>query len=365
MSGVLVHGYTTEVTTTPAASFTDESLSRYSRQMLFAPVGEAGQKRLKYSRVALVGCGALGSVLANTLARAGVGYLRIIDRDFIELNNLQRQVLFDEHDLAQNLPKAEAAARKLRKINSAVEVDGVIADLRPENAEALLTDVDLLLDGTDNFETRFLVNDVAVKHGLPWVYGAVLGSEGVVMPVLPGETACLRCVWEEMPPPGTTPTCDTAGVLAPAVEVVASLQAVEAMKILMGRIAEVSRALVSIDVWRGQFRSLGMQAALEQGTCACCRRREFEFLEGKHASASTTLCGRDAVQVTPAAGARVNFQEIAARVGGRARPASNAFLLRFTIDAYQVTLFADGRAIIKGTSDPAAARSVYAKYIGA
>ncbi len=345
-------------------SESDPRLARYARQMSFPPVGAAGQKALLHARVAVIGCGALGSVSANALVRAGVGFVRIVDRDFVELDNLQRQVLFDEHDIAANLPKAEAAARRLRRINSAVEIEGVVADATPGNIEDFCRDVDLLLDGTDNFETRFLINDVAVKHDLPWVYGAVIAAEGLVMPILPRDTPCLRCVWDEAPPPGSSPTCETAGVLGPVVEIVASLQVLEALKIIMGRLEDVNRSLVSIDAWRGTFRAFNMQSARDAGDCRCCRHGEYSFLSGARGSAGVSLCGRNAVQVTPAAGAKVDFAAIAARLPFESRPVHNAFLLRFAIDGFHVTLFADGRAIVKGTPDPAVARSVYSRYVG-
>jgi adenylyltransferase/sulfurtransferase len=339
-------------------------LSRYSRQMLFTPFGEAGQRALKHARVTLIGCGALGTVIANMLARAGVGFLRIVDRDFIEMDNLQRQVLFDEHDIAANLPKAEAAARKLRRINSAIEIEPHVADAGPGNIEELCADADLILDGTDNFETRFLINDVAVKTGTPWVYGACIGAEGMVMPIVPRQTPCLRCIWEEAPPPGSTPTCETAGVLAPIVDIVASLQVVEAFKLLSGKLDELNRNLVTIDAWRGTHRALNMQAAYDDGDCPCCKHDRFDYLSGSRAAATTALCGRNAVQITPAPGAKIDFHRIAAQLPSGSKPTHNAFLLRFDLDELQVTLFADGRAIVKGTADPAAARSVYARYIG-
>ncbi|MEP0846585.1 MAG: ThiF family adenylyltransferase [Phycisphaerae bacterium] len=343
----------------------DPRLARFSRQSLFTPFGESGTKALIHARVTLIGCGALGGVLANTLVRAGLGWLRIIDRDFIELDNLQRQVLFDEHDVSSDLPKAEAAARKLRKVNSAAEIDAVVADVNHANAEDLCRDSDLLLDGTDNFETRFLLNDVAVKHRIPWVYGACVASDGLVLPILPRQTPCLRCIWEDAPPPGMTPTCDTAGVLSPVVNIVASLQAMEAMKILAGKLDALNRNLVTIDVWSGQIRSIDMQSAYDKGDCPCCKHERYEFLAGERVSASTSLCGRNAVQVRPSGSGRVDFKELASRLKPGARPTFNAYLMRFSVDPYAITLFPDGRAIIKGTNDPAVARSVYAKYIGA
>lgn len=342
----------------------DPELARYSRQTLFAPLGEAGQRALRRGYAVIVGCGALGSVLASTLARAGVGKLRIVDRDFIELDNLQRQILFDEHDIAANLPKAEAAARKLRRINSAIEIEPMVSDVNAGNAERICGDADIILDGTDNFETRFLLNDLAVKNRQPWVYGACIGAEGLVMPIFPGEGPCLRCIWEEAPPPGTSPTCDTAGVLGPVVSVVASLQALEALKILAGRLEAVNRNLVTLDLWSGSIRNLNMQSAREQGDCPCCKQGRYEYLSGEKASAASALCGRNAVQVLPASGSRVNLKQVSERLRS-GRPALNEFMLRFQVEQFAVTLFADGRAIVKGTNDPVVARSVYAKYVGA
>lgn len=339
-------------------------LTRYCRQMLFAPIGQAGQRRLLAARATLVGCGALGSVLANTLVRAGLGRLRLVDRDFVELDNLPRQVLFDEQDVRDNLPKAEAATRKLRQINSTATLEPVVADFNPTNAEFLCRDADLVLDGTDNLETRYLLNDVAVKLGRPWVFGACLGAEGLVLAVLPGQTPCLRCVWDEPPPPGTLPTCETAGVIAPVVNIVASLQATAALKILIGRAAEVPRALLAVDAWTAQVRRINVERGGEGGACPCCQQRRFDFLEGGRVAGSTTLCGRNAVQVLPPAAASVSFPQIAARLPASAAPRANAYLLSFTVEGYGVTLFADGRAIIQGTGDPAVAKSLYAKYVG-
>ncbi|TWT43694.1 putative adenylyltransferase/sulfurtransferase MoeZ [Phycisphaerae bacterium RAS1] len=367
--------------------FRDPSLARYSRQMLVPSFGEAGQKRLKHSSVTLIGCGALGGVIANSLVRAGIGKLRIVDRDFIELDNLQRQILFDEHDLAQNLPKAEAAGRKLRKINSAVEIEAVVDDANHLNILSLCRDCDLILDGADNFETRFLVNDAAVKLGLPWVYGACIAGEGLVMAIIPHDTPCLRCVWEDAPPPGTTPTCDTAGVLGPVVEIVASFQVLEAMKILIGAYDAKTDSrgaatpaqkdarppysgfgkgcMLTIDGWSGRVRSLDMQSARGQGECVCCKQGRFEYLSGEKTSASVSLCGRNAVQILPPPGATIDFRRVAERLKSGAAPEMNAFMLRFRVEPYQVTLFADGRAIVQGTADAATARGVYAKYVGA
>ncbi len=340
----------------------EPQLQRYSRQVLFAPLGRDGQQRLTHSHVVLAGCGALGSAIADTLVRAGVGSLRIIDRDFVELNNLQRQVLFDEHDVRDNLPKAEAAARKLRRINSAVRIEPVVADLNPDNAERLCGDADLLLDGTDNFETRYLINDLAVARGIPWVYGAVVAAEGRVMAIVPGTTPCLRCIWPEPPAAGEAETCDTIGVIAPAVHLVAALQCAEALKLLAGREDALSRALIVADVWRGTFHAMKLPQRPSED-CPCCARGQFEFLEGRRGFSPATLCGRNAVQVLPPEPVQVDLSALARRLSGL-RPQVNAFLLRFVADDCRVTLFADGRAIIEGTTDPARARQLYARYIG-
>ncbi len=339
-------------------------LARYSRQIRLPQLGLDGQRRLRHTSVALVGCGALGGTLASLLVRAGIGHLRLIDRDFVELDNLQRQMLFDEQDVSECLPKAEAAARKLRRVNSAVEVEPVVADLGPRNARALCADADLLLDGTDNLETRYLVNDVAVQGGVPWVYGACVGVEGRVLAVVPGQTPCLRCLWDEPPPPGSLPTCDTAGVLATAAGVVASFQATEALKLLAGRADALHGRLLTIDVWTGRVRAVRVQAAHEPGRCACCGQGRYEFLDGARASAATALCGRDAVQVLPPEGTAVDLRALSRRLPASARAKGNEFLLRFQADAYTVTLFADGRAIVQGTRDAAAARGIVAKYVG-
>ncbi len=366
---------------TPAEAF---DLARYSRQIRFGPIGPAGQRRLSAARATLVGCGALGSALANLLVRAGLGSLRIIDRDFIELNNLQRQTLLDEQDIAEDLPKAEAAARKLRRINSAVRVEALVADFGPDNAVGYCHDADLILDGTDNLETRYLINDVAVKLGIPWVFGSVVAAEGLVLPIWPHRSPCLRCLWEEPPAPGSLPTCDTVGVLAAAVNIVASLQATEAMKLILAtpraRSSPAGSAdspdpgrqppmwtparLLAVDAWSGRIRSLNVQAAYDEGNCPCCKQGRFEFLSGARAGGAVTLCGSRAVQVMPGSALRPDFQAIIARLPAAARPTFNSFLLRFTVEGYEVALFADGRAIIRGTDNPAAARAVYAKYVG-
>lgn len=338
-------------------------LDRYVRQMRYAPFGEEGQRRLSESRALVCGCGALGSVLANTLVRAGVGTVRIVDRDFLELSNLQRQVLFDEDDVAAQLPKAIAASEKLRRINSEVKVEPVVADVDYTNIERLCEGVDAIVDGTDNFEVRFLINDVSVKHGIPWVYGGCLGDEGQTMTILPGETPCLRCLMQECPPPGTTPTCDTAGILGPIVNVIASIEANEAIKILSANREAVSRHLTVVELWDNRIRQVDVGSLREQVDCPTCRRGEFPWLAGEHGSHTAVLCGRNAVQLTHP-GTSVSLEELARQLQGVGQVSRNQFLLRLKVEEYELTVFPDGRAIIGGTDDVATARTVYARYVG-
>lgn len=339
-------------------------LDRYIRQMRFSPLGEAGQRRLAASRALVCGCGALGSVLANTLARSGVGFLRIVDRDFLELNNLQRQVLYDEEDVAAGLPKAIAAAAKLRKINSEIKIEPVVADVDHTCAERLADDVDLILDGTDNFETRFLLNDLAVKTNKPWIFGGCIGAEGQTMAILPGATPCLTCLLQDAPPPGATPTCDTAGILGPTVNIVASLQAVEAIKILSGRLDAVNHRLTVIELWDNRIRHIGLGQLGKQTGCPTCQRREFPWLEGRRGSHTAVLCGRNSVQLSPADRTAVALDSLALKLTGVGQVSRNRFLLRLSVDDYQITVFVDGRAIVGGTDDIATAKTVFAKYIG-
>lgn len=339
------------------------NLDRYVRQIRYPPLGAEGQARLAQSRVLVCGCGALGSMLANTLVRAGVGRVRIVDRDFVELNNLQRQFLFDEQDVAEQLPKAIAAALKLRKINSEVQVEPVVADVDHRNVEKLCEGVDAIVDGTDNFETRFLINDVAVKHGIPWVYGGCLGAEGQTMTILPRQTPCLRCLMQECPPPGTMPTCDVAGVLGPIVGMIASLEAIEAIKILSGRPEAVSRHLTVVELWDNRIRQVDVGALREQVDCPTCKRGEFPWLDGSQGSHTAVLCGRNAVQLSHP-GASVSLEHLARQLEGVGEVRRNPFLLRLKVGQYELTVFPDGRAIVGGTNDVATARTLYAKYIG-
>ncbi len=338
---------------------------RYSRQILFPPIGEDGQRCLADSRVLLVGCGALGTHIADAVVRAGVGFLRIVDRDFIELNNLQRQVLFDQDDITAGLPKAEAARRKLSRINSQVAVEAVIADGSYRNIEQLAEGADLLLDGTDNFETRYLLNDLAVKTSRPWIYGACVGATGLCLPILPGEGPCLRCVFEHAPPPEFNPTCDTAGILGPTVSIVAAHEVLAAIKILTGHTEAVDRRLLHFDAWQNRISHLNVSRA-KTGDCPCCDKHEFSYLAGKLAGGTTILCGRNAVQVTPAEPASVDFAAIAdkLRAGGAKDMQFNSFMLKACIDDLQLTLFPDARAIVAGTKLADRARTLYARYIG-
>ena len=340
----------------------DSLQEKYSRQLLFAGIGPEGQQKLLASRAALVGCGAIGAAAANLLVRAGVGYLRIIDRDFVEPSNLQRQTLFDESDASNALPKAVAAERKLRSVNSSVAVEGVVADLTPRNAETLLAGVELLLDGTDNFETRFLINDVALKFSRPWIYAAGVASYGLTMAIRPGATPCLACVLESgAAAQGLDETCDTIGVLGPLVNLIASLEVAEALKLLSGHPEALHGRLLSCDVWTGRMQSIGVARHPE---CRACVRREFRYLEGE-VQPRITLCGRDSVQIHERARA-LDLGVLQARLKPLVEEVrQNDFLLRFRIAPYEMTVFADGRAILKGTKDPAVARSLYARYIGA
>jgi len=335
--------------------------------MLFQPFGREGQERLLAARAVLVGCGALGSVLANTLVRAGLGHLRIIDRDLVEMHNLHRQMLFDEADVRSDLPKAEAARRKLRRINREVTVEPIVDDVNHRNIDDLVEGAALILDATDNFETRYLINDLAVKTNRPWIYGACVGSTGMALPILPHETPCLRCVFEEAPPAELNPTCEMAGILGPVVARVAAHQAMEAMKILAGRREVVDRRLLTFDAWTGRTSHIAMQKAFDAGNCPCCKGGQYEFLEGKFAGRTVTLCGRNAVQVFPGRAMLVDFAVLADRLRpiARAEPRFNPLLLKVAIDDYELTVFPDGRALVRGTSKPEEARAAYARYIGA
>jgi adenylyltransferase/sulfurtransferase len=339
---------------------------RYSRQILFHGIGAEGQRRIRESRVLLCGCGALGSAIADSLVRAGVGFLRLVDRDFVELSNLQRQVLYDEQDIAEQLPKAIAAGRKLARINSQVALEPLVTDIDHANMLALANGVDLIVDGMDNFETRFLINDAALETKTPWVYGGCVGSHGQVLPIFPGETACLRCLIGDVPGPGMAETCDTAGVIGPAVNVVAALQVVAVLKILAGRRDLVEPVLTIVDVWDGTMRKMNMGNLRERSNCPACVQGERDWLSGKKGSQTTILCGRNAVQISPSERQSLSLPEMAARLTSAGEVSQNAFLLRLTPAGTecQLTIFPDGRAIIKGTNDVTVARSLYSRYVG-
>jgi molybdopterin/thiamine biosynthesis adenylyltransferase len=337
------------------------TFDRYSRQTLFGPIGKDGQERLGDSSIAIIGCGALGTVLANNLCRAGIGKLVIADRDYIELNNLQRQILFDEDDIARRLPKAIAAAEKLHRVNSTTQIEPLVEDINADGIESLVQNVDLVLDATDNFETRYLLNDVCVKYTRPWIYSAVIASYGVTMNIIPGDTPCLRCIFPDMPLPGTTPTCDTAGVLNGIVGAIAGVAATEALKLLL-QSDKVSRAMFWMDVWENTSERIELP---RQPDCPTCGLHQYEFLDSLSGTSSTSLCGRNAVQVR---GGRkddkLNLPDLAERLRPVGQVSFNEFLLRFIVDGYELTIFPDARAIIKGTDDEQVAKSVYSRYIG-
>jgi molybdopterin/thiamine biosynthesis adenylyltransferase len=335
---------------------------RYSRQVLFSGIGKEGQMRITSSRVALIGCGALGAVQASLLVRAGVGTLRIIDRDFVEESNLQRQILFDEEDVRAVLPKAAAAESKLRAANSLVNVEGVVEDVNASSISRLLDGFDLIVDATDNFDARFLLNDYAVKSGIPWVYGACVGSYGLTFPILPHEGACLRCVFESAPPAGVSPSCDTAGVIGPIVSVIAGMQVAEALKVLSGNRNRVQRRITTIDLWENRHESIDLPPPIPD--CPCCGRHEYPYLDGSLGADVTTLCGRNSVQIRRREGASIDLDDLALRLKQVGSLERNRFLLRAVIDGYQLTVFADGRTIVNGTYDVAIAKSLYARYIG-
>jgi adenylyltransferase/sulfurtransferase len=335
------------------------SAERYSRQVRFRGIGEEGQRRLQASVVAIVGCGALGTVSAEMLARAGIGRLVLIDRDFVEWSNLQRQFLFEESDAADALPKAIAAARRLERVNSSIRIDPAVTDLVPSNIHELLDPVDLIVDGTDNFETRYLLNDYTVERSVPWIYGGAVGSYGIELAIVPQRTACLRCVYPS-PPAGAQETCETAGILNPASATIAALQAADAIKILVCGADLLTPRLTTLDLWSGQIRQLSAPA--RDPECPACVRREFAHLTGA-GRAPISLCGRNAVQIHERA-RPLDLASLAVRLSAIGPVRANEFALRFHVDRFELTVFPDGRAIIKGTTDTGVARSLYARYVG-
>ncbi len=337
----------------------DQSRERYSRQILFPGIGESGQERLASAHVSLIGCGATGAAAAGLLARAGIGTLTLIDRDFVEESNLQRQILFDESDARESLPKAEAARRKIALFNSTIKVRAHVADLTPGNIHELLHSADIILDATDNFETRYLLNDYAVEQGSPWIYSAAIGAYAVTMNVIPGETACLACIFPE-PPGGTVETCDTSGILNTAVNFAASIAVTEALKYLTGSRNRMRRTLLSCDLWTNEWSEVS--AAAPRPGCEVCSARDFRHLRGE-GRPHITLCGRNSVQIHERH-RPVDFAALEARLKPHGDVRYNRLLLRFTRGEHTLTVFADGRAIIQGTTDIAVARSLYARFIG-
>ena len=350
----------------------DEHLARYARQIVYPGIGESGQRALLAARVTIIGVGATGSVLANHLARAGVGHLRLVDRDFVELNNLQRQLIYDEDDVAQVLPKAVAIATKLRRINSSIVIEDVVADVNATNIAGLIAGADVVLDGTDNFAARYLINDACVKAGKPWVYTGVLATYGMTMTIRPGVTPCLRCTMGELPAPGTVPTCDTAGIIGPIVTLLGSIAATEAIKLILaaaepapaGARPELNPGMIHIDLWDHTYERFDLGGP--RPDCPTCGQGLFEFLNPEAGIRFTSLCGRDAVQVSTAGAPGFDLPALAERLRtaqvGTIR--ANPYLVRADIDGYEFTIFPDGRAIIKGTDDEAVAATLYARYVG-
>ncbi len=339
-----------------------EMAERYSRQVLFHEIGIEGQALLASSRVLLVGCGALGSSHAEMLARAGVGNLRIVDRDFVEFSNLQRQTLFSELDATERLPKAAAAASRISAINSEISVEPVVADINNSNIESLIDGCDLVLDGSDNFQVRYLLNDACVKHKKPWVYGAAVSSYGTTMTIIPNETPCLRCIFGQIPDSGTAPTCDTAGVIMPIITTVSAMQVTEALKILVGDRDSLHRSLMQFDMWANDRQKIRLGDPDPE--CIACGLKRFEFLDLETAEFSAVLCGREAVQISSPRTADLDLSALARRLGWLGEVKQNEYLVRFNTGENVVTVFRDGRAIIQGTDDVSLARSIYAKYIG-
>jgi adenylyltransferase/sulfurtransferase len=336
---------------------------RYSRQILFEGIGREGQARLMSSRVLIVGCGALGSAQAEALARAGVGRLRIVDRDFVEESNLQRQTMFTEADARERMPKAVACARRIGEINSDVETEPHVADVHQGNIERLIENCDLLIDGTDNFSTRYLINDACVKHSVNWIYGAAVGSYGVTMTVRPHASPCLRCIFEETPPAASAETCDTAGVIMPIISIVAAVQTSEAFKLLTGNTDALHGALMQFDVWRNEWRRIKLgKPSTDCPTCGAQAR--YETLEAEAVELASVLCGRDAVQISPRRATRVDLRALAERLRAAGEVQVNEYLLRLRAGDFELTVFQDARAIIRGTDDMTAARSLYARYVG-
>jgi adenylyltransferase/sulfurtransferase len=338
---------------------------KYSRQILFEPIGPDGQRKLLGSRVAVIGCGALGAVQVEALARAGVGFLRLADRDFVEESNLQRQIMFEEQDAVERLPKALACRQRVKRINSDITIEAVVAHVDHTNIEEIIQDVDLVLDGTDNFEARFLINDACVKNEKPWVYGAAVGAYGLTMTVIPHRTPCLRCVLEKLPPPGSSPTCDTAGVVLPIIFTIAAIQVTEAIKVLTGQWDRLHGTLTHVDMWEGTFHQTRLAGLLEKTDCRTCNQGQYEFLDAKVRQLASGLCGRHAVYITQSQRVSIDLPSLAERLNAVGPVKLTPHLLTVRVDDHEINLFADGHCIIKGTTDVNLARNLYARYIGA
>ena len=336
---------------------------RYSRQILFPEIGKAGQQRLLESRVLIVGCGALGASHAEMLSRAGVGHLRIVDRDFVEFTNLQRQTLFKESDAADRLPKAIAARMRIAEINSDIDVEAIVEDVNRSNIEQFLTDVDVVLDGTDNFQIRYLLNDACVKHGKDWVYGAAVSSYGTTMTIIPSETPCLRCIFEDMPDAASAPTCDTAGVIMPIIASISAVQVTEAIKLIVGDRDSLHGSLMQFDLWTSDWRKIRLSSP--NPDCPACGKSQFDFLEAESTEFTAVLCGRNAVQIAASSPVTIDLKQFVEKVSHLTDVKQNEYLVRFNSGENEITVFRDGRAIVKGTDDISVARSLYARYVGA
>ena len=340
-------------------------MNRYHKQQLFAPIGEAGQRAIQHAKVLVCGCGALGSVIADQLVRAGVGVVRIVDRDFVDITNLQRQMLFDEDDVRQQIPKAIAASEKLRRVNCEITIEGIVGDVTSETIRELAADVDLIVDGTDNYETRFLLNDWCLEKNIPWVHGGCIGSYGQVMAIVPGKTPFYRCILPEEPDPGTALTCDTAGVIAPAVHVIGSLEVSLALQLLTKTFDDSKPSIWHVDVWRGDFRKIDLTGLKDAGGCPACSGGQRDWLHGQRGARSAVLCGRNAVQVTPSSRAKLSLEKFRQDWQPLGVVTSNPYLVKLALtDGTSVTLFGDGRAVIGGTEDIKIARGIYSRYVG-
>jgi molybdopterin-synthase adenylyltransferase len=335
--------------------------ARYAKQALLSQIGKTGQKRIQEGSAVIIGCGALGTVIANNLARAGVGRIRIVDRDFVELDNLQRQILFDEDDARDRIPKAFAAVNKLRRINSSIALEPVLSDVNAKNVEELIKGFQVVLDATDNVETRFLLNDACIKLEIPWIYGGAIGSDGMTMPILPNRSPCLRCFLKDMPPPGSLETCDRVGVLNCVTSIVASLQSASALRLLVGADDLLLGQLVHVDAWEGEFQRVTIE---RNADCATCVKHKFEFLEGKATSWTTTLCGRNMVQIVPAEETELSLEILKESLAHAGEVSYNGFMLTLKLQEHELIIFPTGRAMVKGTTDEGIARTLYARYIG-